>query len=42
MEKLQYVNDIESSSRRIKGSNSRILKGEIAETEEKIKDNKTS
>ena len=42
VEKLQYVNDIESSSRRIKGSNSKInsLKGEIAETEEKIKDNK--
>ena len=42
VEKLQYVNDIESSSRRIKGSNSKInsLNQEIAETEEKIKSNK--
>lgn len=42
VEKLQYVNDIESSSRRVKGSNSRInsLNQEIKETEDRIKDNK--
>ena len=42
VQKLQYVNDIESSSRRFKGSNSKInsLKEEILETENKIKNNK--
>lgn len=42
VEKLQYVNDIESSSRRMKGSNSKInsLNQEIKETEDRIKDNK--
>lgn len=42
VEKLQYLNDIESSARRIKGSNSKInsLKEEIAEAEERIKLNK--
>lgn len=40
--KLQYVNDIESSSRRFKGSNSKInsLKEEIEETNKKIDENK--
>lgn len=42
VEKLQYVNDIESSSRRVKGSNSKInsLNIEIKETEEKLLENK--
>lgn len=42
VEKLQFLNDIESSSRRVKGSNSKIssLKEEITEVEEKIKSNK--
>lgn len=42
VEKLQYLNDIESSSKRVKGSNSKInsLNQEIEETEDKIKSNK--
>ena len=42
VEKLQFLNDIESSSKRVKGSNSKInsLNQEIEETEDKIKSNK--
>lgn len=42
VEKLQYMNEIESSSRRMKGSNSKInnLNQEISDVEEKIKSNK--